>query len=59
MKKLTDKDRIEQIFTRATRDEALSYLDYGALIVRLRFPAKEPTKRPRKATTQIALTEAK
>lgn len=61
MKRLSDKDRIEQIFLRATEDEALSYMDYAALIVRLRFTGKEPAKRGRKSkpSAQAELTEAK
>ena len=51
MKKLSDKQRIEEVFMRSSREECLTYLDYAGLIMRLRFPVA-PVKRGRPSKKQ-------
>ena len=54
-RKITDREKLEQVFVNATETECRHLLDLAAVIVRSRFPQKEATKRPRKAKAQQPL----
>ena len=49
MRKLTDREKLEQIFMNADEYDAPKFLDLAAVIVRARFPEhKPPAKRTRR-----------
>lgn len=52
----TDRERIEAVFVAATEEDARHLLDIAHVIVRSRFPQKEPAKRTRKAKAVTAQT---
>ena len=57
MRKLTDREKVEQVFVAATEADARLLLDLAGVIVRSRFPQKEAAKRVRKPPKAVQLTE--
>jgi hypothetical protein len=48
MRKLSDREKVEQVFVAATEADARHLLDLAGCIIRARFPQKEPAKRTRR-----------
>ena len=53
-KKISDRERVEQVFMSCPQTEAAHLLDLAGVIVRSRFPGTPPVKRGRKAKPQAA-----